>query len=309
MPLVAVLNDLSLVNGPTTRDAGREAMSNLVTLLRRLRQLSGDVALQTPSPLKTIQIAENFSVPMWLGDDDVRDQWRFLLTLQNRSPYEVGFESLVETSLGIDYHVDGQSAKGLGWAHLCGGLGISLQIDPQWNVDWLTLSRETVRETDDDNLVLETDAVDVRHASTIAHTSSHEAWLAGLVEPIKRGSDLWARREELFPSLRFLPRVQKQLEALAAGTEHLHAISERLRELSDTIAGWNPANGEHPEWRSKITGEHEGRRNLCYFTNEQQVSECYDLHARFTPGAGRIYFRLVASERTAVIAHVGEKLV
>jgi hypothetical protein len=34
----------------------------------------------------------------------------------------------------------------------------------------------------------------------------------------------------------------------------------------------------------------------------------FDLHARFTPGAGRLHFRLDPEPRRAVIAHVGRKL-
>ncbi|MGH3276606.1 MAG: hypothetical protein ACRDNZ_20045 [Streptosporangiaceae bacterium] len=38
------------------------------------------------------------------------------------------------------------------------------------------------------------------------------------------------------------------------------------------------------------------------------VERTFDLHGRFTPGAGRVYFRLAPQDRQARIAHIGLKL-
>jgi hypothetical protein len=61
-------------------------------------------------------------------------------------------------------------------------------------------------------------------------------------------------------------------------------------------------------WRSRVTPESETRRHLCKFADFDGESRIFDLHGRFTPGEGRIYFRLVPQERTATIAYIGLKL-
>lgn len=63
-----------------------------------------------------------------------------------------------------------------------------------------------------------------------------------------------------------------------------------------------------PVWRSKITVEGEQRKLLCRFTDLDGQVRVFDLHGRFTPGAGRVHFRLVPEEGKARVAHVGLKL-
>jgi hypothetical protein len=38
------------------------------------------------------------------------------------------------------------------------------------------------------------------------------------------------------------------------------------------------------------------------------MTRVFDLHARFTPGAGRIHFRLDPTAQKFVIAYIGKKL-
>ncbi|GAA2341825.1 hypothetical protein GCM10010246_28760 [Streptomyces cuspidosporus] len=47
---------------------------------------------------------------------------------------------------------------------------------------------------------------------------------------------------------------------------------------------------------------------VCRFTDLDGETSTFDLHARFTTGAGRIHFRLVPEERTIRLAHIGSKI-
>ncbi|WP_346174857.1 hypothetical protein [Streptomyces cuspidosporus] len=47
---------------------------------------------------------------------------------------------------------------------------------------------------------------------------------------------------------------------------------------------------------------------MCRFTDLDGETSTFDLHARFTTGAGRIHFRLVPEERTIRLAHIGSKI-
>lgn len=50
------------------------------------------------------------------------------------------------------------------------------------------------------------------------------------------------------------------------------------------------------------------RKRLCLFRDLDGEEECFDLHGRFTPGAGRLHFRLVPEDKALRIAYIGAKL-
>jgi hypothetical protein len=57
-----------------------------------------------------------------------------------------------------------------------------------------------------------------------------------------------------------------------------------------------------------VTPEAQTRKRLCAFADLDGVERIFDLHGRFTPGEGRVYFRLVPDTRKAAVAHIGLKL-
>ncbi|MBT2543236.1 hypothetical protein J7E99_21670 [Streptomyces sp. ISL-44] len=82
-----------------------------------------------------------------------------------------------------------------------------------------------------------------------------------------------------------------------------------LARLEESAARWDPAEAAVPAWQgARITPEHERRRLLCHFTDEEGEEHCYDLHGRFTPGAGRLHFRLMPNEGALEIAYIGRKI-
>ena len=81
---------------------------------------------------------------------------------------------------------------------------------------------------------------------------------------------------------------------------------EKLAALQDTLSGWNGAG--LPDWGVHVTGEYGGREQLCWFEDLDGEQRLFEQHARFTPGAGRIHFRLDGSDQRIVVAYIGRKL-
>ena len=102
--------------------------------------------------------------------------------------------------------------------------------------------------------------------------------------------------------------VEDQLRGLRQGTPALGQVHHRLVELSAAVGAWDLAAPGGPSWSSKVSPEAEQRKVLCQFRDVDGVTRCFDLHARFTPGAGRIHFRLVAGSRLARVAYIGAKI-
>jgi hypothetical protein len=60
-------------------------------------------------------------------------------------------------------------------------------------------------------------------------------------------------------------------------------------------------------WKTKVTGESETRKSLCEFLDLDGAISIFELHARFTPGPGRIHFRLIPGDGIARVAYIGRK--
>lgn len=85
-------------------------------------------------------------------------------------------------------------------------------------------------------------------------------------------------------------------------------LATELRRIDDSIGDWDPSVCKHPAWRSYITAEGETSKRHCWFEDFDGETRLFDLHGRFTPGPGRVHFRLVPEQRKATIAYAGRKL-
>ncbi len=203
-----------------------------------------------------------------------------------------------------EYEFAGRQAIGLGLADTFDSLAVSFAT-VGWDISPVIVIR---RELLEDESIDEAE-VSVRHACSLLHLEALRDWYHDVPhEMAADGDDLWSRREELFPRLRFLPRTEPQLRGLLTGTPQLAAVNLRLWEIQSAVASWQTADEPMPVFRSKVTPEHEGRRRLCWFKNTAGTDCLFDLHARYTPGVGRIHMWCNREMQTAEIAHIGEKL-
>ena len=302
MTFIAFLNELSSPSGPLDEAATRESAKGLIDTLRALRRVHASAALHSSSPLTQIQLSEG----VWLGglfnDAQYRDEWRFLRGFENRAPFRVGMGETF--GMDTEYHFQGASAEGLGLAHLVGTLGISFGFDP-----WLqpTVELERTYFLEDGNEAQDT--VQVQHASLPEHLVTHDEWLRRQpLSAIADGDELWAERDTLFPNLRFLPRAEAQIRVLKAGELRFLSAANALMDLELAVAVWDTATDAQPNFLSKTTPEGETRRKKFKFHDLSGSERYFDMHSRYTPGAGRVHFWLDRAHRQAQVAHVGEKV-
>ena len=146
----------------------------------------------------------------------------------------------------------------------------------------------------------------VRHASHEEHVKHHAAWFDDALRGrYSTGRDLWEERALAFPNLVFLDRVADDLAKLAS--VWVEPVRSRLAELDRCVAEWR-RSAPAPSWRSHITPESDTRRHLTRFTDLDGITRFFEWHARFTPGPGRIHFRIDAAAHRLVIAYIGRKL-
>jgi len=309
MALYVFLNELSQPDNAIAAEPGGLVVNGLVDLLRAVKRRRRDTVLHSSVPLRDVRIGDSYSIAVWCNDGDRREEWRFLRSLQDRAPFQVRLAELGIDVMETDYRHGEDRAEGLGLAHMFGGLAVSLDYEPRWRDLSVALTREALEERDDGDVDIVAADVETVHACLREHVDELREWLAHAChQPVADGPDLWRRREELFPRLEFLPRVEAQFRPLQARNPWFGAVSQRLDELSAALSEWDPAESPAPSYRSLVTSEHEQRKRLCRFEDLDGEIRVFDLHARFTPGAGRLHFRLDPARRRAIVAHVGRKL-
>jgi hypothetical protein len=183
------------------------------------------------------------------------------------------------------------------------GLLVSIPVDPVWDTSWVdAMCMELDEESDGDPDFY---PVRQRHAAEPEHMEAHASWIGGAgLTSLRAGTEIWDARADLYPHLQFLPRVEGQLKTLVP--EWVLPVANRLRTLEEAVALWNPRKDAEPPW-ANVTPEATGRREMCWFV-DGDVKKLFDLHARFTPGVGRIHLRLIHEESKICIAHIGRKL-
>ncbi|CAL9421474.1 hypothetical protein SUDANB60_01841 [Streptomyces sp. enrichment culture] len=306
MPLL-FLNEKSWGTACDPARADR-AMADFVNAVRAAASAGGsDTALVSEVDVKALEIAEGYPVNKWIGASPRnRALWQRLRGLQGRSPVRSVFPAR-DAADHLEYRHDGEVVLGLGAAHFMEGIAVSLAVARQWQADHVSLERSELVEDDDGALEMRQDTVDVRHLAAEPHLDGHLDWIRKTrQEGVTTGLRIWDSRADLYPHLTFLPRVEDQLIDL--NPHWVVPVRRCLEKLEAAAAAWDPATMAEPEWQTKVTPEGETRKRVCQFEDLNGKVEAFHLHARFTPGAGRIHFRLVGEEGGLRIAHIGGKI-
>lgn len=302
-----ILNELSL---PCPDDGFSDAaiarlLKQFVDVLNKLAKMRTNMGLLIPISLMDTPVnsaGDNlYTVSNRLGGAS-RDQMRLLQSKGNKA-------SVYDISLDNEYIYNDSTCIGLGIAESTQQLALSFSTNAVWqcksiNIIRLCLSSGTNQE-------LAETCHEVYNSATVEDLNIfHEFILKAGLPKTYSGEDLWTLCQN-FPHLQFLPRVRAQLKGLDSGSAVLSAVTQRMIELEIAVATWVGSGSAEPRWRSTITPESESRikEGKCTFLDDG-VLHIFSQHARYTPGAGRIHFRLVKEldKHYLRVAHIGLKL-
>jgi len=308
MPLLGFLNELSTPANGTAREVVVEQLIQLAKSVQAIRRWRQDFALQTRHPIPSWRFRDDFGFVDFLREASTRDNARLLLGAVNRAPLRYGLGLLCEADSDLEFRFAGQLAEALGLAHLFDGLAISFS-NSAWDQRLLSVERTGIVEKPEGQLELVTVNVDVRSVCTPAGVEAQRPWLNTTGKPpFENFADFEIKRSDRLANIDFLGRALDQLRAIQPTHPWWNAICDRLDELQEAVVEWNPASAPEPNWRSHITGEHQQRRLLFEFVDLDGLTRCFDKHARFTPYAGRLHFRLDPVGHRLVVGHIGLKL-
>lgn len=317
MAIEVFLNDLSLPSGPVPLEAACDHLRSIVSSLRQLKKIDGDVFLNSNVGLNAISLGEGHSIAALRNSQLCVEEGQFLKRLQDRSPFDqvigaTGEQDFALTEFKIsnpDGDFDGEIAEALGLSWALDGISLSIETHAIWRSTPVRLMRYEL--SDETGEICEI-AVEARNLTATIGTLPFEEFLRRPPPPVAvDGGDLWARRAELLPNLIFLPRVRSQLESLMAGDRVLAAAIRRLVDIDASIGAWAKSGTAMPQWTCYMRPESETRINkgLVTFTDADGMTAVYSDHADFGPAEGRIHILLKTEPtRHAVVGHVGRKI-
>lgn len=304
-----VLNELSLEPYAADIPEGRKRIADLLDTVRAAASVGFSRVLRTKADIHGALLAPEYPLSRWRNDLGVdRDLRLYFTTVATRSPFLAELPGVQGDLLIRDFQLDGQDAEGLGVAFILEALAVSFPSAERWAAPEIQIRMNYL---DDENLVF--DDVRVLHASTSQHALGHREWLhAHLLESVLNGHDLWERRAELFPRLRFCGSVEDQLNGIGGGEPILSQIVKRLSEMNRYCESWNEGGFDANQLPCKTTPESASTLEKYgasrVFRCPDGIDRTFSWHVRLTPAARRIQFIADAVEKTILIGHIGPHL-
>ena len=306
---VLFLDDGSRHVGNVDRAQAERTAMTLLDTLKRLRKINNRLALNTARPIHQYQISDDWTLQSILGGTSFQLEWDFIRALSDRSPFATGLEEgLMQEVAGMEFRTRpaGMPSAAVAWATLLDSATVSFAGHADWSRAWVDTAYTALNDAGD----LDEAEGRVRNASQATHADEHVEWLKLLgLAGTPTAAQIWGEKAVRFPGLRFLPRTERDLEALErSGAPFLQAIAA-LGALAKDVGNWGLEN-PWPNFSTKATPESDQRQKLCWADdNVTGKRELFEWHTRFTGGlAGRVHFRVDGTSRSIVVAYVGAKL-
>jgi hypothetical protein len=218
--------------------------------------------------------------------------------LKEGKPLELAYEERVCIGLGLASNLAFDTAA------------LSYPDQGAWDKESYPVSMRALEEGESD--ISTTDGI-ARNISGPAHCEIHRKFFQALLKQnLVSGRELWERRDELFPNLEFCERVKDQLAGQNGAMPEFAQIMKRLFELQEYAKNWDRKPIKPPDFQTKVSPESATRRKKF---KEQLKIKCpdgvrrqFDWHARYTPGAGRIYFFPEEAGGRLIVGSIGWKL-
>lgn len=299
-------NELSLFSNEH-RSAAIASMESLIQCLTALSRTLKNICLVSPASLSGVDLAPNFKYEQWKNSAN-RDSWVLLELLLSKAP-TYDFDRYRQGD--IEYLFDGFRALGLAAALDNDGLSVSISGTESLRQDWLTLNVVAMRADDENRVLITEETATVAHAWN-AELAVHESWIREqtLLEEAELQASLLSVDDVIAhcSGVEFLPSAATQFRRLEG--EPLRRVMETILLLDASVIEWAATNNATPSWRTKVTPESQTRINsgLVTFQDTDGNRYAFGLHARYTPGAGRIHFRLDPTRKIIRIAYIGVKL-
>ena len=266
--------------------------------------------LRSSQCLSAIYLFDNFSLHDAIHLIKEKDIKMFFLRLSTKSPLLVDVEKeFKEKFRGCqERRFTQEDGNPLLFCALTNSIAVGFPSDAIWLRDQIKVEFDELR--DDESISHEIEFVDNLtkrdHADCICQR--HQTDLSAQIENLM---ELWHKREEIFPNLRFGPEVEDHLRKLNNGI--LHRLIKKLAVLDKVAGKWSSHGGPQPLWgKCQVNNESQSVRENPRWAKERifrSYSGCdkaFEWHTQL--GNMRIHLCLDAGLHEVEIGYIGRHL-
>lgn len=304
-----ILNELSLVAGVTHKEQIKNQISIFLKVCQKLTREKDDNTFYYTEELLVKPLCEGYTIHDWLKDFTViREEKSFFRSLINKGIMIKDIQ-FWESEMVIDINGKKVAAIGCLAAYEWDNYVVSLSSDVLWSDEYIYGEYRNI-ENDDYN---ESD-VGIRNCSKEEHVDNlimYQKQRDKLL--ISSGTELWNKREKLFPHLIFCESVKKQLEE-ARVTVQIQTVINRIQILENYFSTYEGVFdkekvGYRCRYESESVQKDEHLRNMRKFRTPYGEESFFYWHISF-PGnyPGRIHFFPDAEHNIGIIGYVGKHL-
>lgn len=284
-----------------------EQFSGFLKICQELKHRNKDNDFYYTDELMTVKIADEYTVYDWLNDQNVlqKDKQFFRTLIQRGHRIEMGDFLECELLVQLENEVP-VSAKGALMAFEWDSYVVSFLSSELWEREWMEGKYISIDNEDE--------VVKVRNCGILDHVDKIVANARRQhVLIISSGSELWEKREQLYPHLIFCESVKKQLEEARVSIQ-IQTIMKRIQILEDYFATYEGEFDKNKvgfgcrtesESVKKDNELNEQRKFVTPFGKE----EYFYWHISF-PGnyPGRIHFLPDPEHKVGIVGYIGKHL-
>ena len=263
-----------------------------------------------------LNLSADYNIDTWLNDNrissDLRDNFRLIATT---SPLVKGTDIEQDEEYSRSEFFKNLDEKehqvwGLGATYIYDTIGFSLTTHDEWEKTKVEITHYYL----DENAEERNSNREVRHFSTIETLASHIGWYQNYQgESLKKSSEIWDKRNEYFPNLKFNSDVEKQFKGIA-DIKTLSKIYYALRLFDGYIKNWKTGGFSYDDAGDKTgikmspesssTNQKFGSQRT--FTIPGLGKKLFDLHIKL--GDVRIHFYPDETTKTVYVGYIGKHL-
>lgn len=284
-----------------------EQFSGFLKICQELKHRNNDNDFYYSDELMTEKIVDGYTVYDWLKDQSVpqKDKQFFRTLIQRGHRIETG--DLLESELLVKLENEvSASAKGALMAFEWDSYVVSFLSSELWKKEWMEGKYISINAEDE--------VVRVRNCGILNHVDqivANERRQQALI--ISSGSELWEKREQLYPHLLFCESVKRQLEEARVSIQ-IQTIMKRIQILEDyfvTYEGKFDKNkvGFGCRTESESVKKDKELNEYRKFVTPFGKEEYFYWHINF-PGnyPGRIHFLPDPEHKVGIVGYIGKHL-
>lgn len=308
------LNELSCEPAPPERAIAQTHMSRFIQVVRELAKYGVKRSLRTLRTFMSQHLAPGYLVSQWLNDGSVKaDERLFIKTIATKAPYlEDILEALSEEQKRVfKFRFEERDSIGLGVAYLLDCPAAALGCNVKFHQDPAKIQIESL----DENNQSEEQTVEVCCLTSVEQVAKRGAWLQAHISrenKINNGTDLWDKRDVVWPDLVFARTVQAQVKSFTGNEQFFRQIIRHLDTLNEAATTWASGSffpkGVRWSNESESTMKRPDLLQLRQFTfPDGRVWTC-SLHTKLIGPNLRIHFAAEKAAQKIYVGYIGPHL-